>query len=112
MNLIWGIFWGLLGQVVSFFQLQGSIKYGWYEKYPFIVVLSAIPSMWFYLKSVENIILSFDGELWPSRLIGFGIGIIVFVSLSVLLFKEPITMKTFICLLLAGTILGIQIFWK
>ena len=112
MSLIWGIFWGLLGQVVSFFQLQGSIKYGWYEKYPFIVVLSAIPSMWFYLKSVENIILSFDGELWPSRLIGFGIGIIVFVSLSVLLFKEPITMKTFICLLLASTILGIQIFWK
>lgn len=112
MSLIWGIFWGLLGQILSFFQLQGSIKYGWYEKYPIVVILTAIPSMWFYLKSVENLIVSFDGELWPSRLIGFGIGIIVFVSLSVILFKEPITMKTFICLLLASTILGIQIFWK
>lgn len=104
--------WGLLGQIFSFMQLQGSIKYGWFVKYPIIILLSSIPAAWFYIKSVEHLVGAFDGQLWPSRLIGFGIGIVVFVGLSILLFKEPITAKTLVCLGLALSILGVQIFWK
>lgn len=111
-NLIKGFVFGILGQVVSFLQLQGNIKYGWYQKYPILILLVSIPAAWFYIKSVEGFVNHFDGQLWPSRLIGFGIGIIVFVSLSVILFKEPLTSKTLICLLLAGSILLIQMFWK
>jgi multidrug transporter EmrE-like cation transporter len=112
MNLIKGMLWGLLGQIFSFMQLQGSVKYGWFAKYPILILLSSIPAAWFYIKSVEHLVTAFDGQLWPSRLIGFGIGIVVFVSLSILLFKEPITAKTLVCLGLALSILGIQIFWK
>ena len=104
--------WGLLGQIFSFMQLQGSVKYGWFVKYPILILLSSIPAAWFYIKSVEHLVTAFDGQLWPSRLIGFGIGIIVFVSLSVILFKEPMTAKTLVCLGLAASILGVQIFWK
>lgn len=104
--------WGLLGQIFSFMQLQGSVKYGWFAKYPILILLSSIPAAWFYIKSVEHLVTAFDGQLWPSRLIGFGIGIVVFVSLSILLFREPITAKTLVCLGLALSILGIQIFWK
>ena len=111
-RLLQGIFYGILGQIFSFMQLQGSIKYGWYQKYPILILLVSIPCAWFYIKSVEGFVNHFDGQLWPSRLIGFGIGIIVFVSLSVILFKEPLTSKTLICLLLAGSILLIQMFWK
>jgi len=111
-RLLTGIFYGILGQVLSFLQLQGSIKYGWYTKYPIIVLLSSIPATWFYLKSVEALVEMFNGELWPSRLIGFGIGIIIFVVLSMFLFKEPLTLKTLTCLLLAASILLVQIFWK
>jgi len=74
--------------------------------------LSSIPAAWFYIKSVENLVHWGNGELWPSRLIGFGIGIIIFVTLSMILFKEPLTLKTLTCLLLAASILLIQIFWK
>ena len=112
MNLIKGMLWGLLGQIFSFMQLQGSVKYGWFAKYPILILLSSIPAAWFYIKSVEHLVNAFDGQLWPSRLIGFGIGIVVFVSLSILLFKEPITAKTLVCLGLALSILGVQIFWK
>jgi len=112
MKIISGIIWGILGQIFSFMQLQGSIKYGWYQKYPILILLSSIPAAWFYIKSVENLVAWGDGQLWPSRLIGFGIGIIVFVTLSVILFKEPITLKTLTCLLLAASILLVQIFWK
>ena len=111
-NLIRGFIFGILGQVLSFLQMQGNIKYGWFDKYPIIILLSAIPTTWLYINSVESFVNHFDGQLWPSRLIGFGIGIVVFVSLSMILFKEPITIKTFICLLLAASILSIQIFWK
>ena len=112
MNLIKGMLWGLLGQIFSFMQLQGSIKYGWFAKYPILILLSSVPAAWFYIKSVEHLVNAFDGQLWPSRLIGFGIGIVVFVSLSILLFREPITAKTLVCLGLALSILGVQIFWK
>jgi hypothetical protein len=111
-RLLTGIFYGILGQVLSFLQLQGSIKYGWYAKYPIIVLLSSIPATWLYLKSVEAFVEMFNGELWPSRLIGFGIGIIIFVTLSMILFKEPLTLKTLTCLMLAASILLVQIFWK
>ena len=111
-RLLNGILFGILGQVFSFLQLQGSVKYGWFQKYPIIVLLSSIPAAWFYIKSVEYLVSWGNGELWPSRLIGFGIGIVIFVSLSWVLFKEPITLKTLICLLLALSILLIQMFWK
>jgi len=111
-RLLLGIIFGIFGQIFSFLQLQGSIKYGWYQKYPIIILLSSIPAAWLYIKSVENLVHWGNGELWPSRLIGFGLGIIIFVSLSWLLFREPITLKTFICLMLSVSILLVQIFWK
>ncbi len=111
-RLLLGIIYGIFGQVLSFLQLQGSVKYGWFQKYPIIILLSSIPAAWFYIKSVENLVHWGNGELWPSRLIGFGIGIIIFVTLSMILFKEPLTLKTLTCLLLAASILLIQIFWK
>ena len=111
-RLLQGIIYGIFGQILSFLQLQGSIKYGWFQKYPIIILLSAVPTTWIYIKSVEYLVAWGDGQLWPSRLIGFGIGIIVFVTLSMILFKEPLTLKTLTCLMLAASILLVQIFWK
>jgi predicted MFS family arabinose efflux permease len=112
MNLFYAILWGLLGQIGSFMQFQGAIKYNWNEKYFWLVLLSGIPIGYFYIKSVERFIAAFDGEIWPSRLIGFGLGIVVFIVLSHFLFKEPLTTKTLICLILSISIIMIQIFWK
>jgi hypothetical protein len=111
-NLFYGILYGIMGQILSFLQLQGSVKYGWYKEYPIITLLASIPASWFYLKSVEALVILFNGQLWPSRLIGFGIGIVVFISLSIILFKEPVSLKTLVCLMLALSILSIQLFWK
>ena len=111
-NLLYGILYGIVGQIISFLQLQGNVKYGWFDKYPLLVLLSAIPSTYLYVKSVDYLVAWGDGQLWPSRLIGFGIGIIIFVTLSMILFKEPLTLKTITCLLLALSILLIQLFWK
>ena len=112
MNIIYGILFGLLGQIGSYLQLQGAMKLGWFPKYFWPVLLMSVPLSWFYIKSVEYFVTAFDGQLWPSRLIGFGLGIIVFSIMSHYLFKEPFTPKTLVCIGLGLTIIGIQILWK
>ena len=112
MKIVYGIIYGLLGQIGSFLQLQGAMKFGWYQKYLWLVLLISIPLSWFYIKSVEYFIAAFNGQLWPSRLIGFGLGIVVFSIMSHYLFKEPFTPKTIVCIGLGLTIIVIQILWK
>jgi hypothetical protein len=112
MEIIYGIMYGLLGQIGSFMQLQGAMKLGWYPKYFWPVLFMSVPLSWLYIKSVEHFVAAFDGQLWPSRLIGFGLGITVFSLMSYYLFKEPFTPKTIVCIGLGLTIIALQIFWK
>jgi hypothetical protein len=112
MNIIYGILFGLLGQIGSYLQLQGAMKLGWFPKYFWPVLLMSVPLSWFYIKSVEYFVAAFDGQLWPSRLIGFGLGIIVFSIMSHYMFKEPFSPKTIVCIGLGLTIIALQIFWK
>jgi hypothetical protein len=111
-KLILGIIYGLLAQILTFLQLQGNIKYDWFHKYPILLLSLSIPISYLYIRSVENLVLFYNGEIWPSRLIGFSLGIIVFAVLSYVLFKEIATLKTIICLLLSIFIILIQILWK
>lgn len=111
-NLIYGILYGVLGQIGSFIQLQAALKYGWYPKYQWPLLLVALPLSWFYVKSVQYFIAAFDGEIWPSRLLGFSIGIIMFTILSAIMFREPFTLKTIVCLLLGFSIVAIQVLWR
>jgi len=112
MSIIWGILWGLAAQIATFIQLQGQLKYQWMKDYTWVVVLMGIPISFMFMQSVKYFVKGFDGQIWPSRLIGFGIGVIVFTIMSELLFKEPFTAKTGLCLFLGICIIAIQVFWK
>jgi hypothetical protein len=111
-KLLVGILYGIVGQALTFLQLQGNIKYGWFQKYPIIVLAGAIPISFVFIKSVEHLVAAYNGEIWASRFWGFSIGILIFTIMSKLLFNEPFTLKTGICMLLASAILLIQIIWK
>jgi hypothetical protein len=112
MNLIWGIIYGAIAQVLVFLQIQGSLKYEILINNKFIVLLAGIPISWLFIESVKQVYIWSDGQLWPGRLIGFSIGIIVFTAMSILLFGEGVSLKTLICLILSCAILAVQIFWK
>lgn len=113
LNLVYGILYGIIGQVLSFIQLQAGVKWGWTDKWYWVLMLLGLPISWAFMKSVQNFIVAFNGDgVWGSRLAGFGIGVIVFSILSYILFKEAITIKTMICLILSLGIILIQIFWK
>lgn len=111
-KLLIGLLYAIVAHVLTFLQLQGNIKYGWFQKYPVIVLVCSIPISYLFIKSVENFVLGFNGEIWAPRLLGFGVGTIVFTIMSWGLFKEPFTIKTGVSILLALTILLIQIYWK
>jgi len=110
--LLIGMFFGLLAQIAMFFQLQGPLKYDWFKNNYWLVVLMGIPISILFMYSVKNMVIAYNGEIWPSRLIGFSIGAISFSWLSWAIFNEPITLKTLICLVLAIFILLIQLIWK
>ena len=112
MALLIGMLLMLLAQILTFYQLQGQLKYQWFKDNYWVIVLMGIPISMMYMESVRQIITHYGGLLWPSRLIGFGIGVVVFAILSQLLFGENLTTKTIVCLILSGVIILIQIFWK
>ena len=112
MKLLYGILLGLVAQILTFIQLQGLYKWQWMKDKMWAIVLLGIPISVLFMFSVRFMVEHFDGQLWPSRLIGFAVGTIVFAILSIVLFNEPITSKTWVCLFLAFCILLIQLFWK
>ena len=75
-------------------------------------VSASIPSGWLFLKSVQHFVVAFDGEIWPSRLLGYGIGVIIFTLMSWQLFGEQLSPKTLVCLGLSVLIILIQVLWK
>lgn len=107
-----GILYGALAQFLTFLQFQGGLKYGLNVKHPYLLALGGIPISYLFMLSVANFVQAYGGEIWPSRLIGFGIGVIVFTIMSYLMFNEPITVKTLVCLGLSVSIILVQVFWK
>jgi multidrug transporter EmrE-like cation transporter len=79
---------------------------------PFIVSFLGIPIAYLFLLSVKHMVSYYDGQLWPSRLIGFGIGMVIFIIMSKIWFNEDLSAKTLVCLALSTLIILIQIFWK
>ena len=112
MKILLGLFWGLLAQATTFIQLQGRLKYDIMKNNTWAVILMGIPISFMFMLSVKYFVEAFDGQIWPSRLIGFGIGVFVFSVMSIMLFKEPLTPKTIVCLGLGFLIVALQIFWK
>jgi multidrug transporter EmrE-like cation transporter len=112
MNLLKGFIYGLIAQIVTFLQLQGQLRYSILKNNTWFVVLLGLPISYLFMISVRYFVAAYDGQIWPSRLIGFGIGVVVFSLMSHWLFKEPFTLKTLVCLGLGSLIVLIQILWK
>jgi multidrug transporter EmrE-like cation transporter len=112
MQLLKGFMFGLMAQIITFLQLQGQLKIEWLKNNMWFGIMMGMPISFLFMMSVKNFVEAFDGQIWPSRLIGFGIGVITFAVMSHYMFREPMTPKTLICLGLGTLIILIQIFWK
>ncbi len=99
----------IIANIIVWFQFQGhfwSNKLIWKSPY-FIMLLGAIISPMFW--HATRLSYEHFGQFWNIRLMGFGVGTIVFGIMTWLLQNEIPTLKIFICLLLAAAIVLIQV---
>jgi hypothetical protein len=112
MKLFYAILFGLTAQVLSFIAIQGSYKIQYLKDNLWIPVLMGIPTSYLIIKSVHYFIEAFNGEIYPSRILGFVLGIFVFSIMGWFMFGEKLNLKTVVCLGLCGLIMLVQMLWK
>jgi hypothetical protein len=111
-KLATGIFWFILGHIFVFFQLNGQFKWEWFRKNEFIVAAAGLIISFFYIWGTKYTVEAFNGLLWPARFVGFSLGMVIYALGVSYIFKEGITNKTLISLILCVLLVIIQIFWK
>ena len=98
--------------IMAWWQLNAQfttwLKGHWFWSSPAWMALFGIPIGYMFFESTR---LSYEhfGFTWNIRMIGFGIGTLVFGFCSYLFLREIPTLKTIICLLLALSIILIQV---
>jgi hypothetical protein len=111
-DLTFGILYFIIGHVLVWFQLNGQFIWKSFQKYEWVVALGGFIVSFFYIWATKYTVQSFDGLLWPARFIGFAIGIGIYAIFVEIFFKEGISIKTFISLILCLILISIQLFWK
>jgi H+/Cl- antiporter ClcA len=112
MNILLGIVCFAIAQTMTWFQLNGQFLWVWFKDHSFILALFGVPISYFYIWAIQYTVEGFGGILWPSRFIGFGIGILIYSVLIYFFFNEGFQIKTLVSLILATFIIIIQIYWK
>jgi hypothetical protein len=107
-----GLIYFTIGQLVIWFQSHLQFISNWAKDNPILTALPGIAVSYVSILATRNLAEAFDGLVYPSRLIGFGIGIVIFSSLTWLLLGENINMKSAVSIILAFCIMLIQLFWK
>ena len=103
----------LLGQTLAWYQTNGQFISQWIKDHPILVAaIGGIPVGYSYILGTTYLVQAFGGEVWPSRLLGFSMGILAFTTLTLIHLGEGINLKTSIILMLAMLIILIQVLWK
>jgi hypothetical protein len=111
-KLLLGIAFFTLAAAITWFQLNGQFMWKTFKENIFLVTLLGIPISYCYIWATKYTVESMDGVMWPTRFIGFGIGVVVYAILVGIFFNEGITIKTSISLALSILLILIQIFYK
>ena len=99
-------------QIAVWYQTNGQFISEWFKNNAFILSLFGIPISFGYIYATKYAFAAFDGVLWPGRLLGFALGMIIFAILTNSYLGEGITPKVVVSLVLALMLVLIQVFWK
>jgi hypothetical protein len=112
MKLLIGIALLTAVYIIGWHQLYGQFIHEFYRKNENYLILLSIPCTWMSIKAVSYISDYFGGKMWPNRMFTFGIGIIMFTTLTSIYFNERLSLKTLTLLGLSCLIIVLQVIWK
>ena len=96
-----------IGHVIAWFHMNAQFKWEW-AKGPLWISLVGLPISWLFYYSTRFSVEHF-GKVWNIRLIGFGLGTLIFGILTWIFLSEIPSLKIAISLLLALAIILLQI---
>ena len=111
-KLLIAFFLILVAQAITFYMVQGQFIFRQLKDNLVATIIMSIPAAICGFYATKFFVESFNGLLWPARIVGFAAGIIVFALLTYLHLKELPDTKTILSILLAGGIIAIQLFWR
>jgi len=112
-SIIIGLMFMAFAQISTWFQLNSQFIWPWAKQHPWLfIILPSIPISIFYYYATSYLVGGFGGSMWPARFLGFGVGVIIFAALVWGLKGEGMSAKTVISLVLASSLMAVQVFWK
>ena len=113
MKILIGSLFFVVGNILAWFQFNSQFVWDCWKDRPILSnFIFAIPMGLCFWYAVKYIVED-TGQLWTSKLIGFGVGNIVFAIFTYIFLKESMfAPKTLICLFLSAIIISVQVFWK
>ena len=103
----------VLAQALAWFQLNSQFVWKWCRDHPWLmIIIPSVPISFFYLYATKYQVQGFNGAMWPSRFLSFGIGIIIFSILVWWFNNEPMNPKTIVSIAIAVLLMTVQILWK
>ena len=112
MKLLIGVSLLVCVYVAGWYQLHGQFINPWFKKYEYLLIFLSVPNTYVSIRAIKIISDHFQGQVWPNRILTFGIGLIMFTILSYCHFNEKLGLKTLTLIGLAGLIVTLQILWK
>ena len=102
----------LVAQTLVWYQVHLQFMYKWFKDNEWVMGVVAVPITYLFLYATKYGYLGFNGVIWPTRFVQFSAGMVVFAFLAYYHMNEPITLKTGVCIILALSILLVQVLWK
>ena len=111
-DLLIGLASFFVAHVITFYKLNGQFISKWFRDNEWVVAATGIIISFFYIWGTKYVVSGMGGELWPSRFIGFGIGMIIYAIGVSYHFNEGLTPKTWVSLSLALVLIFVQVLWR
>lgn len=102
----------LLGQIVVWVQVNGPLLWQWSRTYKLALMFLGVPITWAFMEATRYAVSGFGGQFWPGRFMSFVAGIFVFTIMTYMFKDEAVNLKTGVSLLLALSLILVQLFWK
>jgi hypothetical protein len=101
----------MIGQILIWYQSNGQFISNWFKNNTLLVSFFGVPISYLFIHATR---MSYEGfgATWPGRMLGFATGVFVFTILAYYYMGENVNLKTSLSLLLATSIICIQVFMK